>query len=319
MSGSNGNGREEMPELYRRHRPTLFKEVVGQEDAVAVLNKMIKSERVPHAILFAGPSGTGKTTLARIMKQKMNCGDPDFVEMNAADCRGIDDIRGIIQRAGASPISGDVRIWLVDEAHQLTKDAQNGFLKTLEDPPRSAYFFLCSTEPDKLIETIRTRCARIELSTIGDAELTKALVSVLEKEGIKLDDDWREVVERCVRFANGSARTALVNLGKALPMTDQRERLGAILEPETEAKANELAQLLLKGARWEDVKGKIDKIKEKPETLRRIILGYMASVMLGGGKMANRAFLVANEFTDVWFDSERARLVMACYASCNIK
>lgn len=322
MSDKNGN--VELPELYRKHRPTMFKEVVGQDDAVSVLNKMIKSGRVSHAFLFAGPSGTGKTTMARILSAKLGCEpvqqNADFQELNAADCRGVDTIRDIGGRMRASALHRDgSRVWIIDEAQQLTRDAQNAFLKILEDPPSHAYFFLCSTEPDKLIDTVRNRCTRIELSSVQDDTLRDLLISVLEKEKVKVDDDWREVVDRCVRFANGSPRLALVNLHKVLPMTDQRERLGAILEPETEAKANQLAQMLLKGARWEDVAKTIKDIKEKPETLRRIILGYMATVMLGGGKISARAFLVANEFTDPWFDSDRARLAMACYAACNLK
>src|SRR5690606_3369465 len=108
---------------------------------------------IPHAMLFTGPSGCGKTTLARILRVKLRCSDNDFQEINAADFRGIDSIRSMRQQVGAAPLGGDSRIWLIDEAHSMTADAQNAFLKLLEDTPRHVYFFLATTDPQKLKKT----------------------------------------------------------------------------------------------------------------------------------------------------------------------
>src|SRR5687768_10085551 len=124
--------------LYKKHRPKTLKGIVGQDGAVASLQKMIDRNLIPHAILFTGDSGVGKTTIARILKDHLECGDPDFIEVNAADSKGIDMVRDIRSRAGLSPMAGPCRVWLIDEAHKLTTDAQNCILKILEDGPRKA-------------------------------------------------------------------------------------------------------------------------------------------------------------------------------------
>ena len=139
----------EATELYRKYRPTSFKQVVGQEEAIRTLTELGKRKAIPHAILFTGPSGVGKTTLARILQRKLKCVGNDFVEMNAANDRGVGIIRSIQNKVGLAPMLGSCRIWLMDEAHQLTSDAQSAFLKLLEDTPSHVYFMLATTDPQK--------------------------------------------------------------------------------------------------------------------------------------------------------------------------
>jgi DNA polymerase-3 subunit gamma/tau len=142
----------ESPELYLKHRPSLFKQVIGQDDAVNVLQQLLKGDRFPHALLLSGPSGCGKTTLARICRDKLECTGADFQELNGADTRGIDTIREIRSHLNLRPMHGKCRIWYIDEAHKLSNDAQNALLKMLEDTPTTAYFMLATTEPNKLIK-----------------------------------------------------------------------------------------------------------------------------------------------------------------------
>jgi len=142
-------------ELYRKYRPTKFSQVLGQREAIATLANMGKRRAVPHCLLFTGPSGVGKTTLIRILREKLGCKEHDYVEINAAEARGIDTIRDIQRRLTLSPLSGRCRVWAIDECHRLTTDAQSALLKILEDTPPTAYFMLATTEPNKLLTTER--------------------------------------------------------------------------------------------------------------------------------------------------------------------
>jgi DNA polymerase-3 subunit gamma/tau len=158
-------------EFHLSQRPTTFGEVVGQPRAVAQLTQMGRDDRRPHLLLFVGPSGCGKTTLARIVRRKLRCGEADFMEVNAANNRGIDMVRDIEQRIGLAPIDGDCRVWLIDEAHALTPDAQGAFLKILEEPPSHVYFMLATTDPQKLKPTIRTRATEIVVYPVPPDDL----------------------------------------------------------------------------------------------------------------------------------------------------
>ena len=302
-------------ELYRVHRPKTFKGVLGQSDAVRTLLDLTKTGRVPHALLLTGPSGVGKTTLARILKTKLECSDADFSEVNCADFRGIDMVREIRTRMQLAPITGKCRIWLIDECHKLSGDAQNAFLKTLEDTPAHVYFILATTEPEKLLTTIKTRCTEIKLKALSPAALKELVLSVAEKEGKELKD---EVVERLIEHSEGSARKVLVLLNAVIGLENEEEQLNAIQQNDHRAKAIELARTLLNpGAKWPQVAKLIKEIDEEPETLRHMVLAYMSNVMLGGGKMSGRAFQVADVFQHSFYESKRAGLVLACYAVTN--
>ncbi len=141
--------------LDLKHRPKSFDRIIGNEDTVEALESYLTKKDLNHSFLFTGPSGTGKTTLARIVAGELGCEGMDFTEMNSADFRGIDTIRNIRQQMVFPPMEGKNRGWLLDEAHKLSNDAMNSLLKPLEEPPNHVYFFLATTEPQKLITTIR--------------------------------------------------------------------------------------------------------------------------------------------------------------------
>lgn len=302
-------------ELYRLYRPSTFKQLVGQENAVATIKGFFDAKKVPHVWLLTGASGCGKTTIARIMKSKMECGDADFNEINAADFRGIDTVRDIRNRMGLAPIGGKCRIWLVDEAHQLSSQAQNALLKILEDTPGHVYFFLCTTDPQKLLPTIRTRCTEIVLKPLTRQHLIAMMTSIVVKEGKAELVDWTEVFDTICDYAEGSARKALVMLHMAFGRASVEEMVEAVKATVASPKAVELARELLKpDVSWKPVSNLIKELEEDPESLRWMILGYMTGVLLGGGKLAPRAFDIINIFERNFYDSKKAGLASACYA-----
>jgi DNA polymerase III gamma/tau subunit len=299
-------------ELYKTHRPKTFKGVLGQPEAVKVLSTFVANNSIPHAILFTGPSGCGKTTLGRILKNKLQCGEQDYTEINCADFRGIDMVREVRSRMQLAPMSGKVRIWFIDEAHKLSNDAQNAFLKILEDTPKHVYLFLATTDPDKLLTTVKTRCTEVRVRALGPSEVYELCKNVAEKEGVS--DLGEELLDAIVEHGEGSARKVLVLLNQVLHLPAEA-RLDALSRSNIKPKAIELARAMLApGTHWSDVakllKGLAD---EDPEGLRHMVLGYAKSVLLGGGKLAPRAALMIQAFERNFYDSKSAGLVLACY------
>lgn len=301
-----------MNEYYKRFRPRSLKGVVGQDGAVSSLQSLFDRKSVPHAILLTGPSGCGKTTIARILKEMLGCGDADFVEVNCADFKGIDMVRDIRRYAGMSPISGSCRVWLIDESHKITGDAQAAFLKLLEDTPSHVYFILATTDPQKLIKTIHTRCTEIKLSGMNQAALARVIQRVIDKEGLALSED---VIQEIVEAADGSARKALVILEQVGSLGTEEAQMAAIQASTiNKDQAIDLAKALIyPGSKWMDVAKILKENKDEPEGIRYLILGYARAVLLGGGKLAPRAFVVIDVFSDDFYTSKQAGLAAACW------
>ncbi|MCX6717036.1 MAG: DNA polymerase III subunit gamma/tau [Candidatus Taylorbacteria bacterium] len=173
--------------LYRKHRPQAWADVVGQEHVVKVLEGSVKLGRISHAYLFSGGRGTGKTTLARIFAKAIGCSDTDIYEIDAASNRGIDDIRELRESVHTLPFESSYKVYIVDEVHMLTKEAFNALLKTLEEPPKHVIFMLATTEPDKLPDTVISRCQIFELKKPSRALLREYVGSVAKKEGFSME------------------------------------------------------------------------------------------------------------------------------------
>jgi DNA polymerase-3 subunit gamma/tau len=305
-----------MRELHLERRPTSFKQVIGQPEAIQQLTSLAKGEGgIPHFLLFTGTSGCGKTTLARIVRNKLKCGDQDFVEINAAENRGIEMVRGLQARINLAPISGRCRVWLVDEAHQLTADAQGAFLKLLEEPPDHAYIMLATTNPEKLRKAIRTRATEIKVRDLTDKEATGLVVGAAGDSDVTLD---AEVVTRLVEVAEGSARKALVLLQQIMGIEDTATQLNALQSADSKAAAIEIARAIMGGKGWGTVSKILKGVTEEPEGLRWMVLSYFTSVALGGRGDAGRAVSIIKCFECNYYDSKRAGLVASCFDACQV-
>lgn len=192
--------------LYRKYRPASFKEVRDQDHIVNVLQGAIAKDDIPHAILFSGTRGTGKTTLARIFAKEIGVAPVDLYEIDAASNRGIDDIRELKEAVHTLPYEGKRKAYIIDEVHMLTKEAFNALLKTLEEPPAHVVFMLATTEEEKLLDTILSRCQVFRLHSPAREVLAKTVVDVAKKEGFKMEPAAADLIAIA---ADGSFRDAL--------------------------------------------------------------------------------------------------------------
>ena len=199
--------------LYRKYRPQNFKEVLGQESVLSVLEESAKTGKIAHAYLFAGGRGTGKTSLARIFARAIGCSDKDLYEIDAASNRGIDDIRSLREGVSSLPFESPYKVYIIDEAHMLTKEAWNAFLKTLEEPPPHAIFILATTELEKVPETIISRCEVHAFKKPTRGVLNEMAVRVAKAEGFELEPSAADLI---ATLADGSYRDAHGILQKAI-------------------------------------------------------------------------------------------------------
>lgn len=192
--------------LYRKYRPQTFAEVRDQDHIVTVLEGAIKKGEIPHAMLFSGTRGTGKTTLARIFARVIGTADLDLYEIDAASNRGIDDVRELKEAVHTMPYESEHKVYIIDEVHMLTKEAFNALLKTLEEPPEHVVFILATTEEEKLLDTILSRCQVFRMHSPSRSVLAEAATDVAKKEGFKLSPDAADLIAIA---ADGSFRDAL--------------------------------------------------------------------------------------------------------------
>ncbi|MDD5842192.1 MAG: DNA polymerase III subunit gamma/tau [Solobacterium sp.] len=223
--------------LYRTYRPKQFNDVVGQDYIVKTLKNAIKTGRIAHAYLFAGPRGTGKTTVAKIFARAINCenfkeepcgecapciasteNDPDIIEMDAASNNSVDDIRRLLDEVSFAPIVGRYKVYIIDEVHMLSASAFNALLKTLEEPPAHVIFILATTDPQKIIPTILSRCQRYNFSKITRIDLVKRMKTVLNSEDLSYEDEALDVV---ASLSDGGMRDALSLLDQILSYNDE--------------------------------------------------------------------------------------------------
>jgi len=235
--------------LYRRHRPGSFDEVVGQQHVVRTLRNAVEQGKVHHAYLFVGSRGTGKTSMAKILARSLNCerGGPtvtpcgecescttiasgssiDVIEMDAASNRSVDDVRDLRERVAYAPTGGRWKVYILDEAHMLTKEAWNAFLKTLEEPPPNTLFVLATTEAHKVMPTIADRCQRFDFQRPSLEQISEVLTRVAAAEQIEAED---AAVAMIARSASGSFRDALGTLDQLVAFGGNQVKLEDVLE-----------------------------------------------------------------------------------------
>jgi len=239
--------------LYRKWRPQTYEEVSGQEHVTCTLRNALREGRIAHAYLFAGPRGTGKTTMARILAKAVNClseGDTrpcnqcaicqainegrllDLIEIDAASNRGIDEVRDLREKIGFVPNEARYKVYILDEAHMLTEPAFNALLKTLEEPPPHVIFVLVTTEPHKIPATIRSRCQRFDFHRIPKVDIVARLERIVQAEGLNAEP---AALEEIARSATGSMRDAISLLDQlrsygheAITLAQVQEVLGGV-------------------------------------------------------------------------------------------
>lgn len=231
--------------IARKYRPQTFEEVIGQEHITKTISKSIAQKKIAHAYLFSGPHGVGKTSLARIIAKALNCvngptdkpcgecpscvqienGTPlDVIEIDGASNRGIENIRTIIENVRISPVSGKYKIYIIDEVHQITNEAFNALLKTLEEPPPHVVFILATTEAERVLPTIRSRCQQYTFKSLGIEDLEKILKVILRKENIAYED---EAIFLISKQARGSVRDSETILEKMIAYTTDKKFISA--------------------------------------------------------------------------------------------
>lgn len=256
-----------MESLYRKYRPLTFESVVGQQHIVSTLEHAVAEGRLSHAYLFCGPRGTGKTTMARILAKSLLCEKaeavratgasgcnpdgtcpeceaiaegthPDVYELDAASRTGVDNVREeIINSVGFAPVRGAYKVYIIDEVHMLTTAAFNALLKTLEEPPSHVVFVLCTTDPQKILETILSRCQRFDFHRISNADIVGRLRYICKQEGFAFDDEALDIV---ARHARGGMRDALSTLEQLSVFGD-----GSVRADDARALLGEVASTVL--------------------------------------------------------------------------
>ena len=227
--------------LYRKYRPKGFEEIAGEQEIVQTLKNSLKSNRLAHAYLFTGPRGVGKTSIARLMAKGVNCltngitDTPcnicenckeismgnflDLIEIDAASNRGIDEIRQLKEKINYSPTKGRKKVYIIDEVHMLTKEAFNALLKTLEEPPEHVLFILATTEPDKILPTIISRCQRYDFKSVNYRDMREKLLYIVDSEGYKIDEPSLVAIYEA---SGGSMRDSISILERLMINTEEK-------------------------------------------------------------------------------------------------
>ena len=268
--------------LYRQYRPQGFSEVRGQSQVTDVLQAAIKNKKMAHAYLFSGGRGTGKTSVARILARELGVTDKDLIEMDAASNRGIDDIRELREGVYSMPFESPYKFYIIDEAHMLTKEAWNAFLKTLEEPPAHAIFVLATTDRDKVPETIQSRCEVYTFKQPTREVLAETIMSVARKEKYEIDKPAAELI---ALLADGSFRDALSVLQKVLSVSKGRIKVEQV-ELVTGAPRGEFMRAILIAIAKKNVRDALAAIKHAEDenfdmrTLTKFLIHRMRHVLL---------------------------------------
>lgn len=315
--------------LYRKYRPKDFDEVVGQEHVVTALTNVLKQGKVAHAYLFSGPRGVGKTTIARLLAKSLNCVKSDFrgksdfdggvpcnfcafcrefnegrsmdlIEIDAASNRGIDEIRELREGVRYIPSQGKYKTYVIDECHQLTKEAFNALLKTLEEPPSHAVFVLATTELDKVPATIVSRTQKYDFRRPNVLQIAERLKHISKKEGVRLDEDGARILALA---AEGSMRDAESILGQIMAVEDKeitREVVENVLGLPRRESAKKMFEMIAK----KDASGALALIQELSEAgydlayFAKLLLQYFRNALFLKTDPALKTFVAAEMLPD---------------------
>lgn len=289
--------------LYRKYRPTNFDEVVGQKIIIQTLKNAVKNNQITHAYLFAGPRGTGKTSIAKILAKIINCENldgynpcnkcvnctqynnkqaVDIIEIDAASNNGVEEIRDLKSKITLVPTTGKYKIYIIDEVHMLSTGAFNALLKTLEEPPKHVIFILATTDPHKIPSTILSRCQRFDFKKIDNLDIIRRIKKIVNTENIKIEE---KAIEEIAVLSDGGMRDALSLLDQAISYSEDQITLEDIYEINgtvTPDQMNLLLQNIISN-NVEDVFHKIDQLNEQGKDFYKLteeIIMYLRDILL---------------------------------------
>lgn len=295
-------------ELINKYRPTSFDKVVGQKQICKSIESALE-KNTGRSFLLSGVSGIGKTTIGRIIANMVDCPSFNIMEVDGASKTGIDDMRELLDHLQYT--SSEPRVIIVDECHALSQQAIKALLKPLEEPPANVYWILCTTELKKVPKEIQTRCLAYVLQPVSRSTIQKLVAKVAKKEKLPIRKD-EGALFAVAELAQGSPRQALSLLAQCGDLTDE-ESVRELCDVEVTAskEAIDLARMLMKGGDWKKFCKCIKDMDASPETVRIIILRYMASVVLGG-KKNEKVLAIMDEFSEPFLDREgKAPIILA--------
>lgn len=303
-------------DLHVKWRPQDFDAVIGQDHVIESLKSLFSSNNIPHAYLFTGGAGCGKTSLARLIAKKLNCNENHITELDAASFSGVDTIRELTANLTYATFGENpTKFFILDEVHSFSKNAWQALLKTLEEPPKHVYFALCTTEADKVPETIKTRCHTYNLKDVGYDDLLGLIDFIAEEESIKLEPKALRLIAQA---ALGSPRRALTFLSKCRGCSDLDSVRLILEEPDEAGEVIELCRLLAGRVRpqWKAIVRILKSLEgQNPESIRLIVVNYIAKVCLNSKSDADamKTLAILEAFSTPFNSSEKfAPLLLAC-------
>ena len=297
--------------LNTDYRPKSFDSIVGNKATIASLKAIYgRQSDWPHAVLIQGPKGCGKTTIARIIADLLECRGNDFIEINSSNDRGIGTARSIMEGSRFRPMMGKSRVYLLDEIHMTTPDFQNAMLKPLEDAPEHAYFILCTTDPSRLIPALRSRCHTFEVQYLTEKEVISLLKRILSQEKVEVTET---ILKKIAEASDGCPRDALKILDQIIDMEPAEMEEAIVAFAYSEKQVLDLYNALLKSNTWKKLSAILAQMDlSNPESPRRAMIGLAATGMMRDQEDV-RAALVYDAFKEPFYNTGKAGFIFAVY------